>query len=215
MRRSTVLVAALALAALVATIGAQALAEPGRGGQAVGPRAVAYVEGKERHCVATVGGTRAQRSAAPQCYRTFREAIWVATDGRVKNAPNDASQVAKDKELRDRLFAAPLQPRLVIGNNTVGSGTILSVEYEDTYQRGNTLTIKSRRGPCDANPDRDEDYPYVGDKWNDEISSFVGANGCQVRHWDNVNYGGANFSQRNQSDRMGSMNDRTSSITWS
>jgi hypothetical protein len=191
----------------------------------------------ERHCVAGVleaGSDEAARVdplAEPpvECFGTFREAVKDATGGRIKDAPNDASEAARNKAFRDKLSAPGQQKQqgggistqAVDGNNTVGCCVVLSVEYEHADYRGNTLTYAAGHGCID---DGRANYvlPNIGSKWNDEISSFVGANRCDLRHFQHANYGGICYPNNGvggcytlSSDaNMGYFNDQTTSIRW-
>lgn len=224
----TILLAALALAVLTAGAVAQAQSEGETTQQAPDAKDKA-----ERHCVAAAepAGSKAASKVESQvkCFATFREAVERATGGRIKDAPNDASQVAKNKSFRDRLFAAPVQqgkrspesedpsPKYVCCNDTAGSGAVLSVEYEDIDFRGNTLTFRGGSG-CDDSGGWEWGAPGLGGNYvrgfNDEVSSFVGANRCQVRHYEHTNYGGNYMVPRNQFASMGVWNDEASSIRW-
>ncbi len=203
---------ALLLAALVlAVFGTQAEASSSEasGGQAAG---------HQRHCVRTVGHSETE------CFSTFRAAISAATGGRVADAPANASELATDRALQKRLFAAPrgssatdsgrLSPRSVGDNDVVGCCNVISVEYEHTGFGGNTLTYRVKGHPCDGDGGLEVGVQYVGDKWNDEISSYVGSGRCQVKHYQHSGYNGSSTRLRQQDNNMGVFNDETSSIKW-
>lgn len=208
-----VAVLSLCVAMLVAVIQAQAQT------QGLVPQQVPYNENQERHCVASAVKAGSAGGSQMECFKTFREAVYVATGGRIKDAPNDASEVAKNGAFRARLFASPKQQsgnvssQSVCCNDTSGSGAVLSVEYEDAYYRGNTLTYRGGSG-CDYDSGYEWGSSYVGSRWNDEISSYVGANRCQVRHYQHSNYGGDYTYISGADDYMGVFNDETSSIRW-
>lgn len=190
------------------------------------PQPVPYDEKVDRHCVVSVVEVGSGNKSRIVCYETFREAVYVATGERIKNAPNDASQAANNKAFHSRLFATPEKnagktlpkpgtrsAQQVFGNGTIGSGAVLSVEYEDSGYKGNTLTIRSGSG-CDRSSDRDHQLRYVGGIWNDEISSFTGSNNCYVKHYQNSGFRGSSTPTRARSDYLGFANDETSSIRW-
>lgn len=176
-----------------------------------------------RHCVSTVGAGEAQQPKM-ECFSTFRAAISDATGGRVADAPTNASELAADRALQKRIFAAPresdaadsgrLSPMSVGGNDVVGCCNVLSVEYEHAGFRGNTLTYRIKGRPCDGDRGLEAAVVYVGDKWNDEISSYVGSGRCQVKHYQHRDYEGSSTRLKQQDNNMGVFNDETSSIKW-
>ena len=200
-----VLVVALALAAA-------ALAVLGTQTEASGETKA----GKGRHCVATVGEGMGE-APRTECFSRFRAAIEEATGGRVAEAPNDASKLATDRSLQKAVFAAANggpSSKAVNGNDVVGCCNVLSVEYEHAGYGGNTLTYRAKGRPCDGDAGLEVGVSYVGDKWNDEISSYVGSGRCQVKHYQHREYRGSSTSLRQQDGRMGVFNDETSSIKW-
>jgi hypothetical protein len=210
----TLLAALLAAVALIAVVGGQARASSN----------VSDVrDDSGKHCVATIGKSVSGRPDV-ECFSTFRDAIRDATNGRVSNAPKDASGFAGDRAMQKRIFSGAtetsatgsrkISPRSVTGNDVVGCCNVLSVEYEDSGFGGNTLTYRAKGRPCDSDGGLEVGVSYVGDKWNDEISSYVGSGRCQVKHYQNSNYGGASTRLRQQDNYMGIFNDETSSIKW-
>jgi hypothetical protein len=212
------LVAVLALCAAVLVATTQARAQT----QELEPQPVPYDENKERHCVASAVEAGSAGDSRMVCFKTFREAVYVATGGRIEDAPNDASKAATDGSFNDRLFAEPEQQAGDVSsldvccNGTVGKGkVVLSVEYEHINYRGNTLTYKAKSG-CDRSRDIDWQSAYVGDRFNDEISSYAAGGGsrCQIKHFRHRDYGGASTIRKRQDANMGLFNDEASSIRW-
>lgn len=57
-------------------------------------------------------------------------------------------------------------------------------------------------------------YGQISGPWNDRISSAESFGGCQSRHWETQNFGGALRACNPNRNDMGVMNDRTSSISY-
>ena len=219
-----VLLAALALALLTAGAVAQAQSGGETTQQAQGAK-----EKTERHCVAAAIPAESEEAsevgplAEPQveCFATFRKAVEKATGGRIKDTPNAASEAARNKKFRDRLSeparsGGDFSTQSVTGNDTVGYGVVLSIEYEDASFRGNTLTFAASN-PCADDGQANYVLPNIGEKWNDEISSFQGANRCDLRHFEHADYRGRVFPYTGVyagSATMSGFNDVTTSIRW-
>ena len=68
------------------------------------------------------------------------------------------------------------------------SGTLLMTWYADANYGGANTQIVQYSGPCDSTG---YGIRYVGDSWNDKISSFKTFNNCNtVTAYTNSNYGG-------------------------
>ena len=134
-----------------------------------------------------------------------------ATGGRVTDAPLTGAEA-----IRDPKFKADLGIDYVLvnhENDTNGCCTILSIEYELSNFSGNTLTFRASSG-CDNNSDVDWQVSDVGDHWNDDFSSYVTLNQCGVKHFENINFGGAATQWDTGDCCMGVMNNATSSLKW-
>lgn len=164
----------------------------------------------QEDCVVTV---REDGGSTVECFDDFRAALAHATRGDITDAPMTAAEAVRDPEIRHQLGIGAYYELANHENTTAGSGDILSVEYEHRDLQGNSLIYRGGNG-CDA--DRGVEWS-VGEltHWNDEISSFVGANGCGVKHFEHQNFNGASTPWSQSDNYVGdAMNDRTSSIKW-
>jgi hypothetical protein len=56
---------------------------------------------------------------------------------------------------------------------------------------------------------------YVGNSWNDVISSSRGYNNCQLKHWEHANWEGRSTGWLSSASYLGdAMNDETSSLQF-
>jgi hypothetical protein len=169
-----------------------------------------------KHCVIKLAPLRPGQHTSDilgsSCYRTFAEAIAAATGGRVHLAstirPQDLTQAMLNTSLNATSQSQP-------ASNISNTQYILSDEYWDWHDTGATWT-PSGSAPCSSSIGYS--LSYVGDTWNDQISSATGYSGCNhVKHWDNRGFKGSNIMCTNSPSTcwtMGAMNDHTSSIEW-
>lgn len=164
---------------------------------ALGPSGAAAAEG-DQHCVAHASkkGTADPAEFAPiVCFATFPQAISHATGGAVVLPDDQTVLWQSDLDAASSMFA-----------------TVISVEYRDAGYSGATLTysVQNPNGCLDGSRYSDS---YIDDAyWRNSISSAIGYQGCQGRHWDNPSFTGSNIVCTCSS--MGAMNDRTESIDW-
>lgn len=157
----------------------------------------------QSHCVQQLAPLRRGQKTSDvlsfHCYSTFAEATAAATGGRVHLASNAS--------------AAQVRAAINASNTAVSPNDTytLSIEYWDWAYQGATLTLT---GSFPCNPFVTYGVSYVGDTFNDEISSSMGFNACNhVIHWQDANYGGASLDCNSSCYAIqGAMNDQTSSI---
>lgn len=163
--------------------------------------APAQAAARGRHCVAeaqplSVKATSKRVPPAMECFATFGEAISNATGGKVTTTA-DVGTAMTDEHFTEQVVSA---------------ANVLSVEYTDIDFGGASFTIS---GDC-ANG---VGVNWVGDAWNDKVSSARSFN-CYAVHWEDWNYGGTRSTGTNgDAGRLydlggGSFNDATSSISY-
>ncbi len=156
------------------------------------------------HCVEQLAplqaGETTSKILAFHCYATFSQAIAAATGGRVQ-LPAHATPAD--------LGPADLAPHGQASPNTT---YVLSIEYWDWHYLGTSWTLT---GSLPCNQVGGYGLSYVGNTWNDQISSARGFSNCNhVLHWENANFGGTVLDCHPDCYEMGAMNDQTSSIQW-
>lgn len=162
-------------------------------------------------CVMTI---RAQGGPLVECFDDFTAALAHATRGEITDAPMTAAAAVRDPEIRHELRIDAQFELANHENTTSGSGQILPIEYEHRDLQGNSLIYRAGSG-CDADTGIEWSVPAISSDWNDEISSFVGANGCGAKHFEHSSYNGASTPWGQSGNYLGdAMNDRTSSIRW-
>ena len=155
----------------------------------------------DRHCTATpyleTDTPLDVALPAPEiiCYPTLSEAIFASTGGAV-NLPTDATQDQVDFALQ----------------NQAGTRVVLSIDFEDRYFNGSSLTWSFDNGVGCSQGKRFAS-PRIRDSWDNRISSARTYSGC-VRnpHYQLADYGGA--SAPCECYDIGALNDRTTSIRW-
>lgn len=188
---------ALAIAGLVGS----ALVLP-----AAAPAGAAPTGGK--HCVSNVS------DGTTSCYGTFRQAIAAATSGLITDAPLNPAEAVASKAFEKRINA-------ITELNAAGATQLavtLSIEYDWAYEQtqAGSLTYTGDYG-CDNTNDVDWEKSYVGDDWNDRISSFRNYSNCSNIHYTHAGFGNPNNGIRRSVGSMadtGGLNNQTSSIQW-
>jgi hypothetical protein len=154
--------------------------------------AVAQREGEARRAV--------MKAATPRCYETFSDAIFAATDGRVRIAPSVTAETLDEQAL---------------GGDTSGAFApyVLGVEYEHGGFGGATMTLTGASSCIGTN----WVLPYASfpPGWNDIISSARAFSGCNNSYHYEHDFTGAVVNCGTECSWIGdAMNDRTSSIMW-
>ncbi|AKT38338.1 hypothetical protein [Chondromyces crocatus] len=166
-------------------------------------RSVADLEFK--HCAIETSSRTADQadvrpaSRAPECFRTFSQALQFATSGRVQ-LPLEAVLEDLDEAVGS-LDAPGLDGTYVIG-----------IEYDDANFRGSTKTYFGDT-TCDGT---ERFVSWVGEEWNDRISSARAYSECNHSyHYEHINFGGAIMDCGSSCNYIGdALNDETSSIRW-
>jgi hypothetical protein len=177
------LAVAAATAALTVPVATAAHAEPS---QADSPSTA-------RHCIADLAG------GPVRCFDTFTEAVDVASNGRVDDAPSSARRAAGNGDFRASLKGSVIQ------------GTF----FTDTNYGGSSLTVY---GPEPCVKDGWVNWQYdLPDGWKDVISSVQPWADCWIWLYPEPNLGGDRDGpfKENTPDIGAFMNDRTESIGFS
>jgi hypothetical protein len=146
-------------------------------------------------------GSPGSRISSVDCYPSFSEAIYAATDGAV-SLPPDASLKAQLQALRRQL--EPMETK------SLGSGSVLlGTDYVDSIYRGNTLSYV---GSATCSSTVSYQFPAIPDPYNDQISSTQAYGGCNHNIlYENSYYGGATLTCYPSCVGLGVMNDAASS----
>lgn len=167
-------------------------------------------EGTKRpHCVVESVAQRQEKAppteidvAPARCFETFSDAIFAATDGRVRLAPSVTARTVDEQTLRGGDMNAPL------------ATFVIAIEYQHSNFGGATLTITSSV-TCDG---YSHSFPFSSFPagWNDIISSARAFSNCNNSyHYEHAGFGGAVINCGSSCSYIGNaMNDRTSSIFW-
>ncbi|WP_460518344.1 hypothetical protein [Flindersiella endophytica] len=155
---------------------------------------------KPQHCVVDVS-TAGQKMS---CYDSFTTAIAKATKGRVTDAPADVRTAMRDPKLTAELNDTSFAP---------AGGFVLSTEYDGSNFASDSISYTGSTG-CDEFDDVDFELAYVGDRWNDDISSYRAFSNCLVIHWEHRDFMGRPIGPDGGRADMGFMDDEASSIQW-
>ena len=104
-----------------------------------------------------------------------------------------------------------MQPTLPHACISFINGTLLMRWWTDANHRGSFTDIRGCDGPCDS---AGYGISYVGDTWNDKISSFQVFNNCiHTRAYENADFSGLCQAYNGDIDFVGSaLNDEISSF---
>lgn len=159
-----------------------------------------------RHCVMRLvpldsEGSQPIPQTKPECYPTFRDAIFFATGGIVllpTKQPFSVQLEILGEELKAR------EEQLVAASTFVNA-----VDYQHINYGGASL-IWEATGPCTPSVSW---YKYsMPSGWNDVVSSTRGYSDCNKNIlWEHSNLSGAKLTCRPNCSSVGSMNDKTSS----
>ena len=165
-----------------------------------------------RHCVVRLEAAGSDEPqlptpTEPECYPTFRDAIFFATRGVVLLPARETFSVQLeilDQELkarRDELSAA--------------ASYVLAIDSEHINYQG-ASHVWTAPGPClplGASYQQASGMPSSW--WNDRVSSTRGYSDCDRNVlFEHANYGGGSFTCWPDCSSVGWINDRTSSRKW-
>lgn len=140
-------------------------------------------------------------AASPRCFDTFSDALFAATDGRVRLPPSVTAETLDDAMLRG-------------GDEHADLATyVIGIEYQHAWFQGATLTITSSVSCYGYN----HWFPYSSFPagWNDIISSARAFSGCNHSYHYEHDFSGAVVDCGTACGYIGdAMNDRTSSLFW-
>jgi hypothetical protein len=159
--------------------------------------------GAKTHCAVNVSNN------SMKCFSSFKEAIALATGGKVTNAPTSAAEATADASFAAAVNAAD--------DVSAATNTLIGVEWWNKNYSGNDLDFYGTSGKCSV---ATTDVDYVASdlySWNNKISSFFVYGDCLQKSWDNINYKGSNTGWRGDTANLTDVgwNDRIESIKWS
>jgi hypothetical protein len=162
------------------------------------------------HCTLAAGANQPLR-----CFATFREAISVATRGRVTDAPASAAAAATDPAFAARVERSNATATARTSAVTPAASVLAGIEYANVNFGGSTLSL-STGGSCDNSSDVDFRVPSLPAGWNDRISSFRSFSNCAQQLFRSVNFtGGALTGIVGSLANVGAAaNDQASSVTF-
>ncbi|WP_020388377.1 hypothetical protein [Kribbella catacumbae] len=149
-------------------------------------------------CVVNVQ-TKKQR-----CFDSFAQAVSHATAGKVRTGTKTARQAAADPAFERQINAIAATP---------AASYVLSIEWLSGNFSG-AQRVFTATGPCDSSADLDWQLGYVGDDWNDRITSFRGYSNCLVKHWEHKDFRGLSTGLQSESSNLGILDNRTSALQW-
>lgn len=171
------------------------------------PGQVAAQVTSERHCVITLApvatGQRGSAVLGEQCFATFAEALFVASDGTISLDPSVGPAQVTDA---------------MLASGDVGAASLYPIGFNYTGQNygGSSLTING-----DTTQKCSSGYQYgfelLPGGWNDVISSArtTSLMGCINNYmYEHSYYGGAVLNCFSGCQNMGSMDNKTSSERW-
>jgi len=185
--------------AAVVTLAAGGLVVPLVASGLTGAASASSVEDSARHCVAYPDAT------PQQCFDTYREAIAVASRGKITDAPVNAKAAMTDKRFLKEMQTFTTQPSTA-ASSAAGASTLADSSsyvigatiFGGTSYTGNSLTLYVPK-PCAKDGWYDG---YFGDLgfMNNDVESVQPWAGCWVWLHDSTDWNG---------NRMGPYKDQT------
>lgn len=145
---------------------------------------------------------KSSKVLAFECFETFSEALFAATNGRVK-APLSSTP----EDITEESLAASLAP------NATESSVIIGIDYDYSNYGGSSLIYTSSNiDGCTATSSYAA--PTMASGWNDRVSSARGYSDCKYfYHYQNTNYGGLKITCTTAGcSSMGTLDNATSSV---
>jgi hypothetical protein len=195
-RTTAVRLPAVLAAAALAVLGAAA---PAAAAASDGPACVVAVENPDR----------------TTCFATFREALDFASGGEVRYGPKNAGDALRDPAFRAAVDAANTKADRQVRAGALSSGTVISIEYENTGHGGSHLIYTGSSGNCSTSTGNvDYQVSSMPSGWNNRLSSFLSFANCWVQHWESTGHNGASVGPTGSRTSLGLLDNHTSSIIW-
>jgi hypothetical protein len=164
--------------------------------------------GASRHCVVNLLPSETDATqlvaSAPECYPTFRDAIFFATKGIIllsSKEPFSAQLDILDQEQKARKDD-------LVANSTF----VIAIDYEHINYGGSSI-IWQHTAQCD--PTGGFAAASMPSGWDNRLSSTRGYSGCDKNVlWEHQNWTGSKLTCFPNCSSVGSMNDKTSSREW-
>lgn len=171
-----------------------------------GPRGVAP---KVKHCVASLEPISPENPdpgmTSLNCYASFPEAIYAATEGSVLLSEN-ASMKDQLQTLRREMDARRK------ATTPTGGSYVISIDYRNANFISPTLIFA---GPYPCSPSVAYQQSYMPGVWNDDTSSSEGFSECYTNiHYEHSNWGGRMLVCTPNCSGFGDLNDEISSRRW-
>ena len=163
--------------------------------------------GPNKHCIVRldqlVPGAPVPEPKKSDCYASFPDAIFAATDGRIL--------LSRDQSFSEQLDDVERQQKAHARELAIAATFVTAIDYENINYGGATLTW-TNNNTCTTVSQFAPSMPFP---WDNLVSSTRGFSGCDWNLlWENTNYTGASLLCTPDCSSVGSMNDKTSSRQW-
>lgn len=136
-----------------------------------------------------------------QCFNSFAEAIFAATNGRVQLDPN-----IEPDEITDSMLNGNAK------NDSSSQDIVIGIDWDYTNYQGGTYTwVVTGTGCTDTTY---YEAPSMPASWNDRVSSAIAYSGCKFYHYRDTNFGGTSVLCNETFPAMGTLDNATSSERW-
>ena len=136
-----------------------------------------------------------------QCFESFAESIYAATNGRVELDPS----IEPDK-ITDSMLNGNEK------NDSASQDIVIGIDWDNSNYTGSTYTWVVSGTGC--NDTTYYEVPSMPAGWNDRVSSAIAYSGCKFYHFRDTNYGGASVVCNDYCPTMGTLDNATSSERW-
>lgn len=171
-----------------------------------GPRGVAA---KPKACVTRLEPITPENPNPPvnglDCYASFPEAIYAATEGTVL-LPENASMKDQLQILRREMDTRRK------ATTPTGGPYVIAIDYRGTWYTSPALIYQ---GPYPCSPSVAYQQSYLPGAWNDDTSSSEGFSECYTNiHYEHSNWGGRMLVCTPNCGSFGSLDREISSRRW-
>ena len=150
-----------------------------------------------------VGNSGSSKIIKTECFDNFADSIYAATNGRVQ-----LDRSVQPDEITDEILSSSN------GLSSPSSQVVIGIDWDSTNFGGSSNTWAVSGSGCSSSVQYSASTMPSG--WDNRVSSARGYSGCNYYyHYQNINYGGTSAVCNSECSSMGSLDNATSSETWS
>jgi hypothetical protein len=165
---------------------------------------------KTGHCIRSV----TKPDTPTTCYDTFTAAIAAGSGGQITDAPADTRVAMNDQPLLARLNATGGKKGPAVNQPLGGGDVLIAILFYDDGFGSPSLHLFGRACNDTIDIPPENQFPFIGEDWNDDFESFKGFSNCFVRLWEHRDFRGAMLDWAPERSDFGVLNDEVSSLEF-